>query len=64
MIFLTYAITLTGLPALSVPCGFTRAGLPVGLQLVGRRRREEDVLCAAAAYEKTAAWVDRRPQAG
>jgi amidase len=61
--FLTYAITLTGLPALSLPCGFTRAGLPVGLQLVGRRRREADVLCAAAAYERAAGWGDRRPPA-
>ena len=38
--FLTYGITLTGLPAISVPCGFTRSGLPVGLQIVGRRRQE------------------------
>src|SRR4030095_7505414 len=36
--FLTYGITVTGLPAISVPCGFTAAGLPVGLQIVGRRR--------------------------
>ena len=38
--FLTYGITVTGLPAISVPCGFTRSGLPVGLQIVGRRRQE------------------------
>jgi amidase len=59
--FLTYAITLTGLPAISVPCGFTRAGLPVGLQIVGRRRQEAAVLRAAAAFEAAAPWADHRP---
>ena len=49
--FLTYGITLTGLPAISVPCGFTRSGLPVGLQIVGRRRQDAAVLRAAAAFE-------------
>ena len=49
---LTYGITLTGLPAISVPCGFTRDGLPVGLQIVGRRRQEAAVLRAAAAFER------------
>src|SRR5262249_16287069 len=47
--FLTYGITLTGLPAISVPCGFTASGLPVGLQIVGRRHQEASVLRAAAA---------------
>jgi amidase len=46
----TYAFSVTGLPSISVPCGFTRAGLPVGLQIVGRRLREDRVLEAAAAY--------------
>jgi amidase len=59
--FLTYAITLTGLPAISVPCGFTGAGLPVGMQIVGRRRREVDVLAAAASYEAETGWHLRRP---
>ena len=49
---LTYAITLTGCPAISVPCGFTRAGLPVGLQLVGKPRGEADLLRHAAAFEQ------------
>ena len=40
----TYAITVTGLPVISLPVGFTAAGLPVGMQIVGRRRREVDVL--------------------
>jgi Asp-tRNA(Asn)/Glu-tRNA(Gln) amidotransferase A subunit family amidase len=59
--FLTYAITLTGLPAISVPCGFTRDGLPVGLQIVGRRRQEAAVLRAAAAFEAAAPWTDKLP---
>ena len=49
--FAAYAFSVTGLPAMSVPCGFTRNGLPVGLQIVGRRLREDRVLEAAAAYE-------------
>ncbi len=57
---LTYAITVTGLPVISLPVGFTAAGLPVGLQIVGRRRREADVLRAAAALERELA-LDRRP---
>jgi Asp-tRNA(Asn)/Glu-tRNA(Gln) amidotransferase A subunit family amidase len=58
---LTYAITLTGLPAISVPCGFTRSGLPVGLQIVGRYRQDAMVLRAAAAFEAVAPWADRIP---
>jgi amidase len=59
--FLTYGITLTGLPAISVPCGFTRSGLPVGLQIVGRRRQEVAVLRAAAAFEAALPWASRIP---
>jgi len=60
--FLTYAISLTGLPAISVPCGFTKDGLPVGLQIVGRRRQETLVLAAAAAFERAAPWAHKIPQ--
>jgi len=59
--FLTYGITLTGLPVISVPCGFTKSGLPVGLQIVGRRRQEAMVLRAAAAFEAAAPWADKIP---
>ncbi len=41
---------MTALPVVAVPCGFTRAGLPVGLQIISRRLREERGLEAAAAY--------------
>ncbi len=60
-VLLTYAITVVGLPAISVPCGFTAGGLPVGLQIVGRWRDEATVLRAAAAFEAAAPWADRRP---
>ncbi|MGA0594067.1 amidase [Enterovirga sp. CN4-39] len=48
--FACYAFSIVGLPAMSVPCGLTREGLPVGLQIVGRRLREDRVLEAAASY--------------
>ncbi len=60
---LTYAITVTGLPALSLPVGFTADGLPVGLQIVGRHRDEAGVLRAAAALERELAITRRPPRA-
>jgi len=50
-----YAITLTGLPAISVPCAFTESGMPVGLQIVGRHSDDLRVLQLAHAFEKAAA---------
>jgi amidase len=50
--YLTFAITLTACPAISLPCGFTKTGLPVGLQIVGPPRCEARVLSAAALLEK------------
>ena len=58
---LTYAFSVLGLPAISIPCGFTRAGLPVGLQIVGKRRGEAAVLRAAAAFEAAQPWNHRHP---
>jgi aspartyl-tRNA(Asn)/glutamyl-tRNA(Gln) amidotransferase subunit A len=52
---------LTGLPAMSVPCGFTDAGLPIGLQLAGRPFEEATVLRAAQAYESATDWHTRHP---
>jgi len=56
-----YAITLTGLPAISVPCGFTDDGLPIGLQIVGRHRRDFDVLQLAFAFEQATRYCGIRP---
>jgi amidase len=58
---LTYAFTVIGLPAISVPAGFTKSGLPVGLQIGGRWHDEAGVLRAAAAFEGAQPWADRRP---
>jgi aspartyl-tRNA(Asn)/glutamyl-tRNA(Gln) amidotransferase subunit A len=52
---------LTGAPALSLPCGFTSDGLPVGLQLYGRAFDEERVLSFAHAYEQATDWHQKRP---
>lgn len=51
----------TGIPAISLPCGFTRAGLPIGLQLIGPRWSEARLLAIAAAYEQATEWHKRRP---
>jgi aspartyl-tRNA(Asn)/glutamyl-tRNA(Gln) amidotransferase subunit A len=61
MIRCTAPFNATGLPALSLPCGFTRAGLPVGLQLVGRPFDESTVLRAGHAYEQSTDWHTRKP---
>ncbi|MBB3061137.1 amidase [Microbulbifer rhizosphaerae] len=58
----TYPFNLTGQPALSVPCGFSSDGLPIGLQLVGRRFEDVAVLRAGQAYQQAAPLTDRRPK--
>lgn len=57
----TFPFNITGQPAASVPCGWTDGGLPVGLQIVGRRFDDGAVLKAAAAFEQAAPWAARRP---
>jgi len=57
----TYPFNLTGQPAASVPCGFTKDGLPIGLQIVGRRFDDVTVLRASAAFETARPWIARRP---
>ncbi|HEY7365655.1 MAG TPA: Asp-tRNA(Asn)/Glu-tRNA(Gln) amidotransferase subunit GatA [Methylomirabilota bacterium] len=53
---------LAGIPAVSLRCGFSRDGLPIGLQLIGRPLEEATVLRAAYAYEQATPWLDRRPE--
>lgn len=58
---ITCIANLTGEPAVSVPCGFTRAGLPVGLQVHGRAMEDMTVLRVANAYERASGWTNRTP---
>ena len=53
-----------GLPALSLPCGFSSRGLPLAFSIVGRPFDEATVLRAGQAYERAAGWVSRRPATG
>jgi aspartyl-tRNA(Asn)/glutamyl-tRNA(Gln) amidotransferase subunit A len=60
----TIPAPLAGVPALSVPCGYSQAGLPIGLQLIGRPFDEATLLQLAGAYEAATAWRLRRPVLG
>ncbi len=57
-----YCVTLTALPAISVPCGFTPDNLPIGLQIVGRYQRDLEVLQLAYAFERATQVGRRRPR--
>ncbi len=57
----SYYISATGLPAISVPCGFTKEGLPVGIQIVGRHQADFSVLQLAYAFEQATGFANRRP---
>jgi Asp-tRNA(Asn)/Glu-tRNA(Gln) amidotransferase A subunit family amidase len=59
--FFTWPFNLTGQPAISIPCGWTEGGLPLGLQIVGRRGADGLVLRVAAEIERRKPWDDRRP---
>ena len=63
-ILLTYAISVVGAPAVSVPAGLDRAGLPVGLQIAGAEGADRDVLAAALAYELARGPMPRPPEEG
>ncbi len=58
----TPAFNLTGQPAATVPCGFTSDGLPIALQIVGRRFDDVTVPRASTAFEAARRWADRRPR--
>jgi aspartyl-tRNA(Asn)/glutamyl-tRNA(Gln) amidotransferase subunit A len=60
----TWPFNATGQPAASLPCGFTRDGLPIGLQIVGRRYADVTVLRACAAFETARPWASKRPPIG
>jgi amidase len=57
----TFVLTLTGCPAISVPCGLTEEGLPVGLQIVGPPRGEHRVLSAAHAFDQLTGLAAKVP---
>ncbi|MBI5353884.1 MAG: amidase [Chloroflexi bacterium] len=57
----TAPFNLAGLPALSVPCGFTKDGLPIGLQIVSRAWNEAGVLRAGYAFQETTEWHKKKP---
>jgi aspartyl-tRNA(Asn)/glutamyl-tRNA(Gln) amidotransferase subunit A len=59
----THMFDVLGLPAISVPCGFTRDGMPIGLQIAGPRFAESRVLALAHAYEQITDWHTRTPPA-
>ena len=58
----TRPFNVWGLPAISVPCGFTQAGLPIGLQIAGPHWGEPRVLQLAYAYEQATGWHERQPR--
>jgi aspartyl-tRNA(Asn)/glutamyl-tRNA(Gln) amidotransferase subunit A len=56
----TISVNLAGIPGISIPCGFTGANLPIGLQILGKHFDEEAVLRAAYAYEQATEWHKKR----
>jgi len=57
----TIPVNLAGLPAISVPCGFTRQALPIGLQIIAPPFREETLLQVASAFEAATDFHTRKP---
>ena len=60
----TRPFNVYGLPSISVPCGFTRSGLPIGIQISGASGAEGSVLSLAGAYQKETDWHTRLPTMG
>ena len=58
----TVAVNLAGLPGMSLPCGFTEGGLPIGLQVIGKPFEEATLLRVARAYEAAHDWHTRAPE--
>ena len=57
----THPINVIGNAAATVPCGFSADGLPIGLQIVGRKGDEASVIAASAAFELARPWIHHRP---
>ncbi|MBD3255803.1 MAG: amidase [Candidatus Lokiarchaeota archaeon] len=57
----TFPFNLTGHPAATIPCGFSKEGLPIGMQIIGHRYDEVTVLQVSQAFEQLAPWQDKRP---
>ena len=60
----TISVNLAGIPAMSIPCGFTESGLPIGLQILARPFGEEDIFKVAYTYEQNTKWHRMRPGNG
>src|SRR5574341_1249534 len=60
----TISVNLAGVPAVSLPCGFSPDGLPIGLQMIGQPFAESTILRAAAAYERATEWKARKAPIG
>jgi aspartyl-tRNA(Asn)/glutamyl-tRNA(Gln) amidotransferase subunit A len=58
----TISVNLAGLPGLSLPCGFDNAGMPIGLQIIGKHFDEATMLKAAHAYEQATEWHKEKPR--
>jgi aspartyl-tRNA(Asn)/glutamyl-tRNA(Gln) amidotransferase subunit A len=57
----TISVNLAGVPGISIPCGFTKNNMPVGMQIIGKHFDEESILKMAFAYEQSTEWHKRRP---
>ena len=57
----TLSANLAGVPAMSLPCGFSSAGMPIGLQLLAKPFHESDLFSAGQAYEAATEWTKRKP---
>ena len=61
---LTLSCNLAGLPGMSVPCGFTSSGLPIGMQILAKHFNEEAIFKIAYAFEKATDWTSQKPEIG
>ncbi len=58
----TISVNLAGLPAISLPCGFTKSGLPIGMQILGKPFAEEELYRVAYSYEQNTPWHKEKPK--